>query len=132
MRGRQPDASSLLHQRRHAQDELGDGVAHVFDLVRANPKRGVRVLADLDERSSTPRLPLGVELFAPNLTFDLTHEGESLEAASALTLDRGPVLPVSGRRKPASGQALRVHVHGDRERVPAHRRGGGAEEAGHP
>ena len=110
----------------------GDGVVYLVDVFRFLAPHRLGVLTDLDERSSTPGLTLGVELFAPNLTFDLTHEGESLEAASALTLDRGPVLPVSGRRKPASGQALRVHVHGDRERVPAHRRGGGAEEASHP
>ena len=87
LRRRQPDAASLLHQPRHALDELRDGIAQVFDLVCAHPQRRVRILADLHQRSPTPRFPLGVELFAPNLAFDLTHEGEKSKAR-ALPLGR--------------------------------------------
>ncbi len=45
----------------------------LLDRARLHLQRRVRVLPDLAERKSAPRLALGVELDVPHLPFDLVH-----------------------------------------------------------
>ena len=99
------DAPRLLHQPRHPLDEIGDGLVDLVHLARPNPQRRVGILADLRERGSTPGFPLGVELLAANLAFNLTHEGEK-----SIKLDRSR-RPAGPEKRPVDGQ--KEHRSGD-------------------
>ena len=62
LRRGQTDAVRVVHQVRHPVREPHEIVVEPIDLTRAHAQDGVRVLANLRERDTAPRLRLSVEL----------------------------------------------------------------------
>ena len=73
LRGREPDAVRLHHQRAHPLGEALQVGVELPDRSRLHPQDRVGVLADLGERELAARLALGIQLFGANLSFDVCH-----------------------------------------------------------
>src|SRR6266511_2498862 len=73
LRRRQPHTAGVLHQIAHPGHEPAQVVVELLHGPRLHAEDRIGVLPDLRQRELPPRFVLGVELFGPNLSFDVFH-----------------------------------------------------------